>query len=276
MEKIQTMKVANHKMKPLSSWPQNSRHKIVGVFTDIDDTLTTDGAITPDALQALHNLKAKGLMVIPITGRPVGWSIPFASTWPVNAMVAENGAVALLHDATQNQVRKIYQQDLSTRTHNFQEMQRIAQRVLNEIPGTVMAQDSLGRETDIAFDHSEFHHLSQEQIQQVLKLLQKEGMTATVSSIHINAWFGDHNKWHGAQWILKQLTGRDLKQELDQWVYVGDSTNDQVMFEHFAHSVGVANIKRFEKELKHLPKYITQQERGAGFAEVVRLLSLHD
>ena len=259
-------------MKPLSAWPQTAREKIVGVFTDIDDTLTTDGAITPDALQALHNLKAKGLMVIPITGRPVGWSIPFASTWPVNAMVAENGAVALLHDATQNQVRKIYQQDLATRTHNFQEMQRIAQRVLNEVQGTVMAQDSLGRETDIAFDHSEFHHLSQEQIQQVLKLLHQEGMTATISSIHINAWFGDHNKWHGAQWILKQLTGQDLKQELDQWVYVGDSTNDQVMFEHFTHSVGVANIKRFEKELNHLPKYIAQKERGAGFAEVAQTL----
>ena len=272
MEKIQTMKVANHKMKPLSSWPQNSRQKIVGVFTDIDDTLTTEGAITSNALQALQDLKAAGLMVIPITGRPVGWSIPFASTWPVNAMVAENGAVALLHDATQNQVRKIYQQDLSTRTHNFQKMQHIAQRVMNEIPGTVMAQDSLGRETDIAFDHSEFHHLSQEQIQQVLKLLHQEGMTATVSSIHINAWFGDHNKWHGAQWILKELAGRDLNQELDQWVYVGDSTNDQVMFEHFTRSVGVANIKRFEKELKHLPKYIAQKERGAGFAEVAQTL----
>ena len=261
-------------MKPLSSWPQTARHKIVGVLTDIDDTLTTDGAITPDALQALHDLKAAGLMVIPITGRPVGWSIPFASAWPVDAIVAENGAVALLHNKSTNQVTQIYQQDLPTRTHNFQEMQRIAKRVLKEIPETVMAQDSPGRETDIAFDHSEFHKLTTEQIQQVLKLLQQECMTATVSSIHINAWFGDHNKWHGAQWILKQLTGRDLKQELDQWVYVGDSTNDQVMFEHFTHSVGVANIKRFEKELKHLPAYIAQQERGAGFAEVARLLSL--
>ena len=261
-------------MKPLSSWSQKARHKIIGVFTDIDDTLTTEGAITSDALQALHDLKAAGLMVIPITGRPVGWSIPFASTWPVNAMVAENGAVALLLEATQNQVTKIYQQDEITRTHNFQGMQRIAQRLLNEIPGTVMAQDSLGRETDIAIDHSEFHHLSQEQIQQVLKLLQQEGMTATVSSIHINAWFGDHNKWHGAQWILKELTGRDLQQELDQWIYVGDSTNDQVMFEHFTHSVGVANIRRFENELKYLPKYISQQERGAGFAELVELLIL--
>jgi len=259
-------------MKPLSSWPIGARANIVGVFTDIDDTLTTEGAITPDALQALHDLKALGLMVIPITGRPVGWSIPFASTWPVNAMVAENGAVALLHNPQTKQVNKIYQQDLATRTRNFQEMQRIAKRVLQEIPGTVMAQDSPGRETDIAFDHSEFHHLSQEKIQQVLKLLKEEGMTATVSSIHINAWFGDHNKWHGAQWILKELTGRELTNELDQWVYVGDSTNDQVMFEHFTHSVGVANIRRFEKELKHLPTYIAQQERGAGFAEVAQAL----
>jgi HAD superfamily hydrolase (TIGR01484 family) len=260
-------------MKPLSSWPPSTRNKIVGVFTDIDDTLTTEGAITADAIEALKQLKKAGLMVIPITGRPVGWCIPFASTWPVNAIVAENGAVALLHNTQTNQVTKIYQQDLGTRAQNFQEMQRIAKRVLQEIPGTVMAQDSPGRETDIAIDHSEFHKLTTEQIQQVVLLLQQEGMTATVSSIHINAWFGDHNKWHGAQWILKELTGKDLNQELDQWVYVGDSTNDQVMFEHFTYSVGVANIKRFEKELKHLPKYIAHQERGAGFAEVASLLS---
>ncbi len=259
-------------MKPLSAWPQSARTNILGVFTDIDDTLTTEGAITADALQALHDLQAAGLMVIPITGRPVGWSIPFASTWPVNAMVAENGAVALLHNPETKQVNKIYQQDLATRTRNFQEMQRIAKRVLQEIPGTVMAQDSPGRETDIAFDHSEFHHLSQAQIQQVLKLLKEEGMTATVSSIHINAWFGDHNKWQGAQWILKELTGRELTKELDQWVYVGDSTNDQVMFEHFTHSVGVANIQRFEKELKHLPRYIAKKERGGGFTEVVQTI----
>ena len=259
-------------MKPLSSWPLFAREKIVGVFTDIDDTLTTSGSITNDALEALKELKEAGFIVIPITGRPVGWSLPHVSIWPVNAIVAENGAVALLHSHETNQVQKIYQQDLGTRKHNFEQMKRILQRVLQEISGTVMAQDSMGRETDIAFDHSEFHKLTSDQIQQVVSLLQQEGMTATISSIHINAWFGDHNKWHGAQWILKELTGRDLNQELDQWVYVGDSTNDQVMFEHFTHSVGVANIRRFEKELKHLPKYIAQKERGAGFAEVARAL----
>ena len=66
------------------------------MLTDIDDTLTTDGVITADALAALASLRAAGIHVIPITGRPVGWSEPFAMQWPVDAIVAENGAVALV------------------------------------------------------------------------------------------------------------------------------------------------------------------------------------
>jgi hypothetical protein len=44
------------------------------------------------------------------------------------------------------------------------------------------------------------------------------------------------------------------------------------MFEHFPHSVGVANIRRFEAQLTHPPCYITSGERGAGFAELTRHL----
>ena len=65
---------------------------------------------------------------------------------------------------------------------------------------------------------------------------------------------------------------RNLAQELDRWVFVGDSGNDQAMFQHFTHSVGVANIARFVPQLSHLPRYVTQGERGAGFAEVARAI----
>ena len=60
-----------------------------------------------------------------------------------------------------------------------------------------------------------------------------------------------------------------MVQELDRWVFVGDSGNDQAMFQHFTHSVGVANIRRFASTLTHLPRYITPAERGAGFAQVL-------
>ena len=255
-------------MLPLEHWPAEDRRHIVGVFTDIDDTLTTEGAITPDALQALADLQAAGLHVIPITGRPVGWSAPFATVWPVDAIVAENGAVALVQTGR----KKLYQQDSATRAHNFTRLQQVAQRVLREVPGATLAQDSPGRETDIAIDHSEFAHLSSEQIAQVVRLMQSEGMHATVSSIHINGWFGAHDKLVGARWIVRELFGRDLDVEIERWVYVGDSTNDQLMFRHFTNSVGVANIRRFEAELTHHPRYITPGERGAGFAEVVHTL----
>ncbi|MGL6204836.1 MAG: HAD family hydrolase, partial [Giesbergeria sp.] len=46
----------------------------------------------------------------------------------------------------------------------------------------------------------------------------------------------------------------------------------QVMFERFPLSVGVANIARFVPQLHHLPRYVTQAERGAGFAELARAL----
>jgi hydroxymethylpyrimidine pyrophosphatase-like HAD family hydrolase len=63
-----------------------------------------------------------------------------------------------------------------------------------------------------------------------------------------------------------------LDAEMNRWVYVGDSTNDQVMFEHFAQSVGVANIQRFATQLTHPPRYFTPSERGAGFAEVAKCI----
>ncbi len=255
-------------MRPLVDWQPG---KLLGVFTDIDDTLTTDGAITPDALQALADLKAAGLHVVPVTGRPVGWSEPFAQSWPVDAIVAENGAVALVHQDGQP-LRKLYQQDPSTREANFERMQQVLSRIEREVPGARRAQDSAGRETDIAIDHSEFTQLPPAQIDAVVQRMQSEGMTATVSSIHINGWYGEHDKLAGARWIVRELWGRDLDAELERWAYVGDSTNDQVMFRHFVHSVGVANIRRFEAQLSHPPRHITQAERGAGFAEVARHL----
>lgn len=272
-------------MAPLTDWPATACAGLVGLFTDIDDTLTTEGAITPDALDALGALKAAGLHVIPITGRPVGWSAPFAATWPVDAIVAENGAVALRNIAEnldqnglqrlsgkREKLSKIYQQDAATRADNFRAMQQVLARIEAEVPGARRATDSPGRETDIAIDHSEFTHLPQEAIDHAVRIMRAAGMTATVSSIHINGWLGAHNKWEGARWIVQQLFGRALEGEIDRWVYVGDSTNDQIMFQHFTHSVGVANIARFAPQLAHLPRYVTRGERGAGFAELAHHL----
>ena len=252
--------------RPWAELTAESARAVTGVLTDIDDTLTTEGAITPDALAALQRLRDAGLPVIAITGRPMGWSIPFARVWPVNAIVAENGSVALFREG--EVLRTEYSQDEATREHNARRLREVAQRLLREVPGATLSQDSAGRVTDIAIDHSEFAHLSTAQIDEVVRVMRAEGMNATVSSIHINGWFGDHTKLSGARWAVQRLFGRQIDSELAQWVYVGDSTNDQLMFGHFPLSVGVANVRQFSAQLHTWPAYITQGERGAGFAEV--------
>ena len=253
----------------LSDWPQAARTTVCGVLTDIDDTLTTDGAITSDALEALHALRAAGLPVFAITGRPAGWSEPFALAWPVHAIVAENGAVALWRGEG-GALKKAHVQDAATRRTNFARLQAVAQRVLAELPHARLSQDSAGRETDIAIDHSEFAHLSEPDIRRVVQLMREGGLNATVSSIHINGWIGSHDKLAGARWIVRKHLQRDLDAERERWVYVGDSANDATMFGHFPHSVGVANVARFWDQLTQRPRYVTQGERGAGFAEVAQ------
>lgn len=258
---------------PSRPWSAAARAELAavrGVLTDIDDTLTTDGAITPAALQALQALRDAGLPVIAITGRPMGWSEPFARDWPIDAIVAENGAVALFRE--QGRLRIEYAQDEATRTRNAARLRQAAVRVLREVPGTTLARDSAGRVTDIAVDHAEFERLGPAQVAEVVRVMRDEGMHATVSSIHVNGWFGGHDKLSGAHWIVQRLLGRELEAEAAQWVYVGDSTNDQLMFGRFPLSVGVANLLHFADALTVWPAYLTRGERGEGFAEVAAAL----
>jgi HAD superfamily hydrolase (TIGR01484 family) len=256
--------------RPWREVPPASLAALLGVMTDIDDTLTRDGAIEPAALDALQRLHGAGVPVIAVTGRPMGWSKPFAQEWPVAAIVAENGAVALIPDGSA--VRVEFAQDEPVRRANAGRLRAVAARVLREVSGATLARDSGGRATDIAIDHSEFVHLDAAAVERVVALMRAEGMTATVSSIHVNGWFGSHDKWSGACWMVRRLFGRALESEVGRWVYIGDSTNDQSMFERFPLAVGVANLLRFEAELLTWPAYLTRSERGAGFAEVADAL----
>ncbi len=253
----------------LAETPAATWAGLVGVLTDIDDTLTHDGAIEPVALQALHDLAAAGLPVIAVTGRPMGWSEPFAAAWPVTAIVAENGAVALWRDAG-GQVRIDYAQDAPTRRANAERLRAVAAEVLRRVPPARLALDSAGRVTDIAIDHAEHARLDAAAIDAVVAIMRAAGMRATVSSIHVNGWFGDHDKWSGACWAVRARLGRDLAAEVAHWAYVGDSTNDQAMFARIPLSVGVANLMSFADRLHTWPRYLAQGERGSGFAEVAR------
>jgi HAD superfamily hydrolase (TIGR01484 family) len=259
-------------MRPLFELPAAALASLDGVLTDIDDTLTRDGVIEPAAFTALRALEAAGVPVIAITGRPARWSEPFALAWPVRAIVAENGGVMLRREGlleTPRLERSFTVAD-DIRAGQFRRLQTCAAAVLAEVPGTTLARDSPGRQTDIAVDHSEFCALDAGRIAQVVAVMRRHGLTATVSSIHINGWIGEHNKWTAARWAVETVVGQAF--DPARWLYVGDSTNDQLMFERLPLTVGVANIARFVPQLTAWPAWVTLAERGEGFAELAAAL----
>lgn len=133
-------------------------------------------------------------------------ALAFALAWPVAAIVAENGAVMPRREGAS--LQRDFTQDEATRARNFQRLQLCAQAVLTELPFAALAQDHAGRLTDIAIDPSEFRRLDAGQIAAVLAVMRRHGLNATVSSIHVNGWIGEHNKWSAARWAVEKGRAR--------------------------------------------------------------------
>jgi len=259
---------------PLAQCPPERWAALHGVLTDIDDTLTRDARLEPAAADALAALQAARVPVLAVTGRSLGWCREVAAAWPAAgalvALVAENGAVALWREG--RRWRTAYTQPQARRRAHARRLAACAVAVCRQVPGARLARDSAGRETDIAVDHAEHAQLGAAAIDRVVALMHGHGLQASVSSIHVNGWIGAQNKLGGAAWMLRHRLGADLMAEPGRWVYVGDSTNDELMFERLPFTVGVANLLRFAGRLRHWPSYLTAGERGRGFAEVALAL----
>jgi len=260
-------------MLPLSALPEAARHSFRGVFTDIDDTLSTHGRVTAEAYVAMERLRAAGLLVIPVTGRPAGWCDHIARMWPVDAVVGENGGVYMIHDDHRGALRKRYVANAADRDAARARIAGIGEAILRAVPGCALASDQPYRETDLAIDYCEdVPPLAPEAVERIAALLRAEGMSAKISSIHVNGWFGAYDKLTTTRALLREEFGIDLEVERERFTFIGDSPNDAPMFEYFPYSIGVANVRGFGERLVVPPKYITVRDAGAGFAELAQLL----
>ncbi|MCY7386464.1 MAG: HAD hydrolase family protein, partial [Burkholderiales bacterium] len=178
-------------MRPLAAFSLESRAGIRGVLFDIDDTLTTEGRLTADAYAAVEALKNVGLMVVPITGRPAGWCDHIARMWPVDGVVGENGAFYFYADHAEQKLKQRFVKAVSERNVDRRHLTRVAERILREVSGTALASDQRYREADIAIDFCEdVPTLPRKEVQRILRIMESEGLTAKISSIHVNGWFG--------------------------------------------------------------------------------------
>jgi len=260
-------------MRPLSQCPPEHRARIRGVLTDIDDTLTTHGQLTALAYSAMERIHQAGVMLIPITGRPAGWCDHIARMWPVDAVVGENGAFWFRYDPRTRQIERHYAVQGVARQAQRERLNAVAEHILHDVPNARIAADQRYRETDLAIDYCEdVKRLSDAEVEAIVSIMLSHGLTAKVSSIHVNGWFGTHDKLTTTLGLLNECFGINPAVARDCFAFVGDSPNDQSMFEYFSCSVGVANVRDFESRIAVLPAYVTTANGGAGFAEFSKLL----
>ncbi len=263
-------------MVPLHLLPASVAEKIQVVFTDIDDTLTTEGRLPAEAYSALWQLKSMGIAVVPVTGRPAGWCDHFARMWPIEGIVGENGAFYFRYDEKAKKLHQRFHLSDETRAKLQDTLATIGKRILKEVPGSALASDQPYRIHDLAVDFCEdVPPLTKSEIDKIVAIFADEGATAKVSSIHVNGWFGDYDKLTTIKTISEEVLGLDLSQESDRMrcIYAGDSPNDEPAFGFFENAVGVANILEFKDQLQDPPKYITEAKGGEGFSEMVQLLA---
>lgn len=257
-----------HVMQPFNTCPAERLAQLEGVLTDIDDTLTTDGRITAEAFCALETLQRSGLIVIPITGRPAGWCDHIARMWPVDAVVGENGAFWFRYDAGERRVERHFVADPKTRSARAQHLDMVAAQILREVPGARIASDQAYRDTDLAIDYCEdVPRLSDADVARIVSIMAAQGLTVKVSSIHVNAWHGSHDKVTTTLALLRQRFASPEESARARFAFIGDSPNDQPMFDYFSCSVGVANVRAFAGRMESLPRYVTDASHGKGFAE---------
>ena len=257
-------------MRPLADWQPD---RIRGLLFDIDDTLTTHGKLSAAAYSALERFKAVGRVVVPITGRPAGWCDQIARLWPVDAIVGENGAFYFWQDAGAGKLQRRYYDADKVRAEKRARLGAIAERILREVPGCALASDQSYRETDLAIDYCEdVPPLPLAAADRIAGLMRGAGLTAKISSIHVNGWFGAYDKLSMTRRLFAERFGIDLDASQGEFSFAGDSPNDAPMFAFFENSVGVANVARFVGTLSAEPRYVTRAESGAGFVELIEHL----
>ncbi|WP_428674601.1 HAD-IIB family hydrolase [Reyranella sp.] len=260
-------------MKPLSDCPKTTLAAIRGVLTDIDGTVSTDGRLTAEAYGALEALKQAGFLVIPVTGRPAGWCDMIARFWPVDAVVGENGAFWMWHDARRGKLRIRFIQSEADRTDGRRRLEAVRADVLREVPGAGIASEQPYRLADLAIDFREdVPPLPMSDVERIVAIFERHGAHAKVSSIHVNGWFGDYDKLTTSRAMMAELFGVDLAHDAEHYIFSGDSPNDSTMFGFFPNGVGVANVRDFAGAMPALPRWVTQARSGAGFVELVGAL----
>ena len=242
------------------------RARISTVISDVDDTITNDGLLLPEALSALYRVRESGRSTLLVTGGSAGWADIYIRQWPVDAVITESGALMLLRD--EGNIRYIENPVLGN-DPTFRERR---ENVLRENEGTVLSSDQYCRLYDIAYD---LKFLSPEQKDRLEESVARNGGRVLYSSIHANVVLGDYSKASSIEnfyGIYRDHIGMgnvEFDDFVDRAISFGDGTNDEEMFHLIPYSVGNERVIRNKGNFRYLPSHCCNKPGGIAFASVL-------
>jgi len=258
--------MSEHLALPLSDYGRRP----AALFTDVDGTMTTDGRLHASTYAALWALADSGLPLVIVTGRPAAWGDAMIRTWPVDAVVTENGAVSFIR-RDGDRVERLYGLPEADIPPLRERMLDAVREIGERINGAGLSADSRYREVDLAIDWNEDVRLDREQAEVIVSRLRELGFAATRSSVHVNFGPAGVDKLTACRQVIVAALG-GAPDQLDDYLYIGDALNDAPLFRGFPHSVGVANIRDVWSELPDRPRYVTTTAEGRGFEELARAI----
>jgi HAD superfamily hydrolase (TIGR01484 family) len=242
--------------------------RVRAVFTDVDGTLTTAGRLRASTLQAIEDLVHAGIDVVLVSGRPAGWGEAWARQLPVRGVIVENGGLYFAWRGAR--LTRVYAEPDGERERNREALKRHVAAALRKVKGARLSSDSVYTEVDLAIDYAEDAALGEGAAEALEQFLRARGVNAVRSSVHVNCWLGDFDKRSMVRRFLRTEWKTQLRGDDARFIYAGDSLNDAPMFDAFALSVGVANVKDVLHLIDAEPKFLTKAPEGKGFEELAR------
>lgn len=253
-------------VKAVQTMSRLEAQRLEGLFFDLDDTLLHEGKLRKHAYAALFHLAQSGLRLMTLTGRPARWAELIARMWPVEAAIAENGALGFAQVG-----RRVSGFDFlktEVRLRHRTRLERLVMEARRQIPELSPADDATARVSDFTFDIGEFEQADESTIARARQLARERGARTTRSSVHLHFTFDRADKATGALRYLG-LTGVDVTRARARFAFIGDSQNDAECFSGFATTVGVSNLRgRFSVG----PRYLTRGATDDGFCEFADVL----
>jgi len=266
-------------MASLTEFTQK-RHEIDTIWIDFDGTFIDSGScISADLLESIHKWKATSKCVknmIIVTGRSTGWCETLIRILPIDTIIGENGAVWFSKDKTTNAITQGWCINESDKSSMMAAQKMLLDRIRTEWPDVQLALDQPSRQIDIAINLKEDGADSMQMTNPArwcvfLDWLTQNEFTFKSGNIHLNAWKATNsdclpmNKWQAIVHVAR-------KQKLDyckRSIFIGDSSNDECVFEQLPLSFGVQNLLDVDTYLNHMPAYLLDKRGPEG---VIQLL----